>query len=48
MKIKRKIMNSSIVAEAQKLELDKCLTVYHENANAGSPWKSVKQRIMSK
>ena len=36
------------VTKAQKQELDKRLTAYHANPNAGSPWESVKQRIMNK
>ena len=79
MKIRSKVMNSSIVAETlkydiseriimvediwdsiagvpealpvteeQKQELDKRLTAYHANPNTGSPWESVKERIMNK
>ncbi|MCF6177264.1 MAG: addiction module protein [Victivallaceae bacterium] len=36
------------VTEAQKQELDKRLTAYHANPNAGSPWEAVKQRIVAK
>lgn len=36
------------VTEAQKQELDKRLTAYHANPNAGLPWETVKQHIINK
>jgi len=36
------------VTEAQKKELDKRLREYHANPDTGSPWESVKQRILEK
>jgi putative addiction module component (TIGR02574 family) len=33
------------VSNEQKQELDKRLSAYHANPNAGSPWEAVKQNI---
>jgi putative addiction module component (TIGR02574 family) len=36
------------LTDKQKKELDQRLSAYHKNPSAGSPWKEVKKRILSK
>lgn len=36
------------LTDKQKKELDRRLTAYHHNPSAGSPWKEVKKRILSR
>ena len=43
-----RVPNALPVTEAQKQELDKRLIAYHANPDAGSPWETVKQRIINK
>ena len=42
------VPNALLVTEAQKCELDKRLAAYHANPDSGSPWETVKKRIMRK
>lgn len=39
---------SVTVPEWHKEELDRRLDAYHDNPNEGSPWRDVKNRIMSR
>jgi len=36
------------LTEKQTKELDRRLAAYHHNPSAGSPWKEVKKRILSR
>lgn len=36
------------LSEAQKVELDRRLELYHRNPDQGSPWEEVKERIRSR
>ena len=36
------------LTEQQRKELDRRLTAYHNDPSAGSPWKEVKKRILSR
>ncbi len=36
------------LTEAQKQELDRRLDAYHQNADAGSPWELVRERIRNR
>jgi len=36
------------LTDKQKIELDRRLVAYHNNPSAGSPWKEVKKRILSR
>ena len=36
------------LTDKQKIELDRRLAAYHDNPAAGSPWKEVKKRILSR
>jgi len=37
-----------LLTAAQKKELDRRLTAYRQNPDAGSPWAEVKQRILAR
>lgn len=42
----REVPESVELTEEEKEELDKRLAAYHQNPDAGSPWKMVKERIL--
>ena len=43
----REVPEAIELTEDQKEELDRRLTAYHSNPEAGSPWKVVRKRILS-
>ncbi len=42
----REVPESVELTEHEKRELDKRLAAYHQNPEIGSPWETVKERIL--